>query len=62
MVCVSEFLRLFKTVGCVSNFRTLGNMFVSFVYVTKSEMGLFIESASDILRYFTKILLKCLTV
>jgi hypothetical protein len=36
-----EFLRHFMTVGFVINFRTLGNMFLSSIYVTEGEMGSF---------------------
>ena len=36
-----EFLRHFMTVGFVNNFRTLGNMFFSSIYVTEGEMGPF---------------------
>jgi hypothetical protein len=34
-----EFLRHFMTVRFVVNFRTLGNMFLSSIYVTEGEMG-----------------------
>ena len=34
-----ELLRHFMTVEFVINFRTLGNMFLSSIYVTEGEMG-----------------------
>ena len=36
-----KFLRHFMTVRFVINFRTLGNMFLSSIYVTEGEMGPF---------------------
>ena len=57
-----EFVRHFMTVRFVINFRTLGNMFLSSIYVTEGEMGYFCESVSDILRYFQRLRKHCWNV
>ena len=59
-------LRHFMTVRFVNNFRTLGNMFLSSIYMwymwQKEKWVLFSESDSDILRYFHLLRKHCWSV